>query len=118
MYPAWPGQRPRGQDWGWLLVCLLSCGLLLAPAFGGFGGCIYFILPALLLLDFRVPEGGVYLVLLIVVAAIVALTGEIEDVEQLFEVADRSLYAAKARGRDCCVTHSQPTRGSKGLFEG
>jgi len=74
LYQAWPAQLPHGREWGWVLAALLFCGVLLVLDLTGFSGWFYFILPGLLFLVFRVRAGGVYLTLLLIVAAIVALS--------------------------------------------
>jgi diguanylate cyclase (GGDEF)-like protein len=74
LYQAWPAQLPHGREWGWVLAALLFCTVLLALDVFGVSGWFYFILPGLLLLVFRVQAGGVYLALLLIVGAIVALS--------------------------------------------
>ena len=77
LYQAWPTQRPHGrEEWGWVLATLLFCGVMLALDILNVSGWFYFILPGLLLLVFRVNTGGVYLALLLTVAAIVALSAK------------------------------------------
>jgi diguanylate cyclase (GGDEF)-like protein len=76
LYQAWPAQLPHGREWGWVLANLLFCGVLLALDIWGVNGWFYFILPGLFFLVFRVPVGGVYLALLLAVAAIVALSAK------------------------------------------
>jgi len=76
LYQAWPAQLPHGRDWGWVLAVLLFCGVLLVLDVTGFSGWFHFILPALLLLVFRVQAGGVYLALVLIMWAIVALSAK------------------------------------------
>lgn len=74
LYQAWPTQIPQGREWARVLSALLFCGGLLTLDLSGFSGWFYFILPGLLLLVFQVQAGGVYIALLLIVAAIVALS--------------------------------------------
>ncbi|VVP57267.1 sensor domain-containing diguanylate cyclase [Pseudomonas fluorescens] len=76
LYQAWPAQLPHRREWGWVLAYLLFCGGLMALDIWGVSGWFYLILPGLFLLVFRVPAGGIYLALLLTVAAIVALSAK------------------------------------------
>lgn len=73
LYQAWHElPAPTAEEWGWLLLAgLFNLGAVLL-AFNGFSGFIYFVLPALLLLTFRVRQNGAYLILLLTVVGIIA----------------------------------------------
>lgn len=75
LYQAWCELSwPSLAEWRWLLgVGLLNLALL-ALAFNGYSGFIYFILPALLLLVVKVRLHGLYLILLLSMVGVIAAT--------------------------------------------
>ncbi len=71
LYQAWRDlPLPTAQEWGWLLLAGLCNLAALLLAFNGYSGFIYFVLPVLLMLTFRIRQNGVYLVLLFTVVGI------------------------------------------------
>ncbi len=75
LYQAWREQgRPRGEEWRWILALGLGNLLLILLAFNGLSVLLYLILPMLLWLVVKVRLTGLYLVLLISMLTLLAVS--------------------------------------------